>query len=35
MNLHGDRCWFTSGPLNAKQLVAPAIMRIERMVTNF
>ncbi|MBE2286255.1 MAG: hypothetical protein IAE77_22560 [Prosthecobacter sp.] len=28
----GDLCWFTSGNLNAKKLVAPAIRRIERMV---
>lgn len=28
----GDLCWFTSGNLNAKKLVAPAIQRIERMV---
>ena len=27
----GDLCWFTSGNLNAKKLVAPAIQRIERM----
>ena len=28
----GDRCWFTSGNLDAKKLVSPAINRIERMV---
>ena len=28
----GDRCWFTSGVLDAKKLAAPAIERIERMV---
>lgn len=28
----GDLSWFTSGNLNAKKLVAPAIQRIERMV---
>ena len=28
----GDLCWLTSGPLNAKKLVAPAVARIERMV---
>ena len=28
----GDLCWFTSGRLDAKKLVAPAIQRIERMV---
>ena len=28
----GDLCWFTSGNLDAKKLVAPAIQRIERMV---
>ena len=27
----GDPCWFTSGNLNAKNLVAPAIQRIERL----
>ena len=32
MDLHGYRSWFTSGALDAKKLVAPAIMRIERMV---
>jgi len=31
-DVHGDLCWFTSGNLNAKKLVAPAIQRIERMV---
>ena len=28
----GDLCWFTSGNLDAKKLVIPAIERIERMV---
>lgn len=28
----GDRCWFTSGILEAKKLAAPTIQRIERMV---
>ncbi len=28
----GDRCWFTSGILDAKKLAVPAIERIERMV---
>ena len=28
----GDRCWFTTGNLDAKKLAAPAINRIERMV---
>ncbi len=28
----GDRCWFTSGVLDAKKLAVPAIERIERMV---
>lgn len=31
-DVSGDLCWFTSGNLNAKKLVAPAIRRIERMV---
>ena len=31
-DVSGDLCWFTSGNLNAKKLVAPAIQRIERMV---
>lgn len=30
MEVHGDRCWFTSGVLDAKKLAAPAIERIER-----
>lgn len=29
----GDRCWFTSGVLDAKKLAVPAIERIERMVS--
>lgn len=28
----GDRCWFSSGTLEAKKLAVPAIQRIERMV---
>ncbi len=28
----GQLCWFTSGNLDAKKLVAPVIQRIERMV---
>ena len=31
-DVSGDLCWFTSGNLNAKKLVAPALQRIERMV---
>jgi hypothetical protein len=31
-DVSGDLCWFTSGNLNAKKLVAPAIQRIERMI---
>ena len=31
-DVSGDLCWFTSGNLNAKKLVAPAIQRIELMV---
>ena len=31
-DVHGDLCWFTSGNLNAKKLVAPAIQRIDLMV---
>jgi hypothetical protein len=27
----GDRCWFTSGNLEAKKLAVPAIQRIERL----
>lgn len=29
----GDRCWMTSGILDAKKLAVPAIERIERMVS--
>ena len=29
----GDRCWFTSGVLDAKKLAVPAIEHIERMVS--
>jgi hypothetical protein len=32
MDVAGDRCWQTSGILDAKKLAAPAIARIERMV---
>jgi hypothetical protein len=28
----GDRCWVTSGVLDAKKLASPVIERIERMV---
>jgi hypothetical protein len=28
----GDRCWFTSGILDAKKLTGPALERFERMV---
>ena len=27
----GDRCWFTSGNIEARKLAVPAIQRIERM----
>ena len=32
MDVAGDRCWQTSGILDAKKLAASAIARIERMV---
>jgi hypothetical protein len=32
MDVAGDRCWQTSGILEAKKLVAPAIERIEQFV---
>ena len=32
MDTKGDRCWQTSGILDAKKLAAPAIARIECMV---
>jgi hypothetical protein len=32
MDVAGDRCWQTSGILDAKKLAAPAIARIGRMV---
>ena len=32
MDIAGDRCWQTSGILDAKKLAAPAVARIERMV---
>ena len=35
MDVAGDRCWQTSGVLDAKKLAAPAIARIERIVGNF
>ena len=35
MEVAGDRCWQTSGILDAKKLAAPAVARIERMVGNF
>ena len=31
-DVHGDRCWFTSGVLDAKKLAVPAIERVVRMV---
>lgn len=31
MDVCGDRSWFTSGNLNAKKLVYPAVQRIEQM----
>ena len=31
MELCSDRCWFTSGTLDAKKLAVPAIQRIERL----
>ena len=32
MDVAGDRCWQSSGILDAKKLAAPAIARIERMI---
>ncbi len=32
MDVSDDRCWLTSGILEAKKLAVPAIARIERMV---
>ena len=32
LDVWGDRCWQTSGVLDAMKLVAPAVARIERMV---
>ena len=29
----GDRCWFSSGPLEARKLAVPAIERIERLTS--
>ena len=29
----GDRCWFTTGTLEAKKLAVPAIERIERLLS--
>ena len=34
MDVWGDRCWQTSGILDAKKLAAPAVARIERMVSH-
>jgi hypothetical protein len=34
MDVAGDRCWQTSGILDAKKLAAPAIARIERVMAN-
>lgn len=35
MDVCGDRCWQTSGILDAKKLAVPAIERIERMTSQF
>ena len=32
MDVAGDRCWQTSGILDAKRLAPPVIARIERMI---
>ncbi len=32
-DVSGDRCWMTSGVLDAKKLAVPAIERIERMTS--
>ena len=34
LDVWGDRCWQTSGVLDAKKLVAAAVARIERMVSH-
>ena len=34
LDVCGDRCWQTSGILDAKKLVAAAVARIERMVSH-
>lgn len=31
-DVSGQRCWFTSGPLDARKLAVESIERIERMV---
>jgi hypothetical protein len=33
-NVSGDRCWFSSGTLDAKKLAVPAIERIERLAAS-
>lgn len=33
VNMDGDSCWFTSGPLEARRLAVEAIQKIERMAT--
>jgi hypothetical protein len=30
-DVSGDRCWFTSGNIEARKLAVPVIQRIERM----
>lgn len=32
--VHGGRCWFASGGLDAKKLAVPVIERIERLTQN-
>ena len=32
MDVAGDRCWMTSGTLDAKKVAVPAIERIERWI---
>ena len=34
LDVWGDRCWLTSGILDAKKLVAAAVARIERLVSH-
>lgn len=33
VNMDGDACWFTSGPLEARRLAAETIQKIERMAS--